>query len=54
MLTFAERLKKDKILDQADFDAMETEIKKIVTEAVEFADASPDPDLESLYQDVTV
>jgi len=41
-------------LTDADFTAMEQEIKATVQDAWDFADASPEPPLESLYEDVLV
>lgn len=38
----------------ADFAAMEAEVKTAVQDAWDFADASPEPPLESLYEDVLV
>ena len=48
----AEKLKEEKVLDQAKLDAMDAEIHAEVDEAVKFADESPDPDLSELYTDV--
>ena len=33
-------------------DAMEAEVRKIVDEAVKFADSSPHPEPEELYKDI--
>ena len=41
-------------MDDADFAAMEQEIKSVVQDAWDFADASPEPPLASLYEDVLV
>jgi pyruvate dehydrogenase E1 component alpha subunit len=48
----AEKLKEDKVIDQAALDAMDAEIHTDVEQAVKFADESPDPDLAELYNDV--
>jgi pyruvate dehydrogenase E1 component alpha subunit len=48
----AEKLKEEKVMDQAALDAMDAEIKAQVDEAVTFADESPDPDPAELYTDV--
>jgi pyruvate dehydrogenase E1 component alpha subunit len=50
----AEKLKEDKVIDQAALDAMDAEIHTEVEQAVKFADESPDPDLAELYNDVLV
>jgi pyruvate dehydrogenase E1 component alpha subunit len=43
-----QRLRQDGALDQAGYDALETEVKAEVDEAVKFADESPDPAPEEL------
>jgi pyruvate dehydrogenase E1 component alpha subunit len=48
----AEKVKEDKVIDQAALDAMDAEIHTEVEQAVKFADESPDPDLAELYNDV--
>jgi len=48
----AEKLKVEKVLDQARLDAMDAEIHADVDEAVKFADESPDPDPAELYTNV--
>jgi len=48
----AEKVKEDKVIDQAALDAMDAEIHTDVEQAVKFADESPDPDLAELYNDV--
>ncbi|MGH7417918.1 MAG: thiamine pyrophosphate-dependent enzyme, partial [Candidatus Rokuibacteriota bacterium] len=48
----AEKLKEEKVLDQAALDALDAEIHAQVDEAVKFADESPDPDPAELYTDV--
>ena len=48
----AEKLKEEKLIDQAALDAIDAEIRTEVDQAVKFADESPDPDLAELYNDV--
>ncbi|HEV8399959.1 MAG TPA: pyruvate dehydrogenase (acetyl-transferring) E1 component subunit alpha [Gemmatimonadales bacterium] len=48
----AEKLKEEKVIDQAALDAMDAEIHTEVDEAVKFADESPDPEVAELYNDV--
>jgi len=50
----ATKLKDDGVIDQATLDAMDAEIHAEVDEAVKFADESPDPDPDELYNDVLV
>ncbi|HEX5820758.1 MAG TPA: pyruvate dehydrogenase (acetyl-transferring) E1 component subunit alpha, partial [Solirubrobacterales bacterium] len=52
--TFAARLVKEKVLNAADVDSIREEADRIVTEAVEFADNSPEPPLDSLYDHLYV
>lgn len=52
--TFAARLVEEKVLTQKDVDEIREEADRIVTEAVEFADDSPEPDLASLYDHLYV
>jgi pyruvate dehydrogenase E1 component alpha subunit len=47
--TFARRLVDDKVLTKDEVEAIRDEADRIVVEAVEFADASPEPPLDSLY-----
>lgn len=42
------------VITDADYEAMEKEIKDICQDAWDFADASPEPPLESLHEDVLV
>jgi pyruvate dehydrogenase E1 component alpha subunit len=48
----AEKLKEEKVLNQAALDALDAEVHAEVDEAVKFADESPDPDSAELYTDV--
>ncbi len=48
----AEKLKEEKVIDQAALDALDAEVHAEVDEAVKFADESPDPDPAELYTDV--
>jgi pyruvate dehydrogenase E1 component alpha subunit len=41
-------------IDDAAYEKMDTEIKAIVEDALAFADASPEPPLEALFEDVLV
>ncbi len=50
--TFARELIQFGILTESDIEKMEEKIKEEVQEAVEFADASPQPPLEMLHQNV--
>jgi pyruvate dehydrogenase E1 component alpha subunit len=48
----ADKLKKEKVMDQAALDALDAAVHTEVAEAVQFADESPDPDPAELYTDV--
>jgi pyruvate dehydrogenase E1 component alpha subunit len=52
--TFAARLIKEKVLSADDVQAIREEAEKIVLGAVEFADNSPEPPLDSLYDHLYV
>jgi pyruvate dehydrogenase E1 component alpha subunit len=52
--TFAKRLTKDKVLAAKDVDQIREEADRTVTDAVEFADNSPEPPLDSLYDHLYV
>jgi pyruvate dehydrogenase E1 component alpha subunit len=52
ILTYAERLKEAGIIDDAAFEELDRRAIEVVDEAVRFADASPEPALESLYDNV--
>ena len=43
-----QRLRQDGAIDQAGYDALDTEVKALVDDAVKFADESPDPAPEEL------
>ncbi len=48
----ADKLKEEKLMDQAGLDEMDAAVHAEVDEAVKFADESPDPDPAELYTDV--
>jgi len=48
------KLQADKSLSDADLTAMEAEIAAVVQDSWDFADASPEPPLEALFEDVYV
>jgi pyruvate dehydrogenase E1 component alpha subunit len=50
--SFFGRLEADGVLDQKGLEALDAEIRRIVDDAVSFADASPEPPADTLYQDV--
>jgi pyruvate dehydrogenase E1 component alpha subunit len=52
--SFAARLVKEKVMSAADVDAIREEADRTVTDAVEFADNSPEPPLDSLYDHLYV
>ena len=52
--TFAARLIDEDVLSEDDVQAIRDEAEKTVMEAVQFADASPEPDLASLYDNLYV
>jgi pyruvate dehydrogenase E1 component, alpha subunit len=52
--SFARRLVKEKVLSDEDVQAIRDEADKTVTEAVDFADNSPEPPLDSLYDHLYV
>jgi len=51
---FRARMMENGELTDAEFAAMEQEIKATVQDSWDFADASPEPPLESLYEDILV
>jgi pyruvate dehydrogenase E1 component subunit alpha len=51
---FAKRLVKEKVLSAADVDEIREQADRTVTDAVEFADNSPEPPLDSLYDHLYV
>jgi pyruvate dehydrogenase E1 component alpha subunit len=51
---FAKRAKEEDLLSDKDVERMDEEATKRVDDAVEFADESPFPDLDSLYDDIYV
>ena len=50
--TFSERLKRQELLTQEEFDAMDAEIMAEVEDAIQFAEDSSAPDSEELFTDV--
>ncbi|TML37256.1 MAG: pyruvate dehydrogenase (acetyl-transferring) E1 component subunit alpha [Actinobacteria bacterium] len=54
ILNFRKRLADEGIVSEEDADALDEHAIKAVDEAVEFADASPFPDLAALYDDIYV
>ena len=52
--TFAERVVEEGVLDERGRRALDEEAIAAVDEAVKFADESPFPDLDSLYDDIYV
>jgi pyruvate dehydrogenase E1 component alpha subunit len=52
--SFARRLVDERVLTEADVEEIREEADRIVTEAAEFADASPEPELDSLYDHLYV
>jgi pyruvate dehydrogenase E1 component alpha subunit len=54
IINFGELLKKEAIFNDDKMKEMDDEIKKIVNEAIEYAEESEEPPLEDLYTDVIV
>ena len=52
--TFRKRLVDEGVLSEDEYEELDERTVKIVDEAVEFADKSPFPDLDSLYDDIYV
>jgi pyruvate dehydrogenase E1 component alpha subunit len=52
--TFAARLVSEKVLTPEEVEEIRAEAERIVLEAVEFAEASPEPQLDSLYDNLYV
>jgi pyruvate dehydrogenase E1 component alpha subunit len=50
--TFRERVTRENVLSDGEVDALDSEAQQLVNEAVEFADCSPFPELEALYDDL--
>jgi pyruvate dehydrogenase E1 component alpha subunit len=46
------KLEADRLLTAADFDAIQGEVDRVAEEAVRFADESPEPGLDALYENV--
>lgn len=54
LLLYKEDLLEGKVLKEEDFKKMDDKVKKVVAEAVEFSEKSPEPPLDSLYEDIYV
>ena len=52
--TFRKRLADEGLLSEEEFEKLDEQITKTVDESVEFADNSPFPDLDTLYDDIYV
>jgi pyruvate dehydrogenase E1 component alpha subunit len=52
--TFRKRLADEDVMSEDEFKELDERVTKVVDEAVEFADASPFPDLDTLYEDIYV
>jgi hypothetical protein len=52
--SFSKRLIEESALNEKDVEKLEAEAMETVDEAVQFADQSPFPDLDSLYDDIYV
>jgi pyruvate dehydrogenase E1 component alpha subunit len=52
--TFRKRLEDEGVLSEDDFAKLDEKVTKIVDESVEFADQSPFPELDTLYEDIYV
>ncbi|MGH2923790.1 MAG: pyruvate dehydrogenase (acetyl-transferring) E1 component subunit alpha [Solirubrobacterales bacterium] len=52
--TFAARLVDEDVIAENDLEGIREDAEKVVIEAVEFADASPEPELDSLYDHLYV
>ena len=52
--TFRKRLADEGVMSEDDFKELDERVTKVVDESVEFADASPFPDLDTLYDDIYV
>jgi pyruvate dehydrogenase E1 component alpha subunit len=54
IITFGERLRDEGIIKEGEAEEMDADVVKVVDDAVAFADASPFPAPESLYDDIYV
>jgi pyruvate dehydrogenase E1 component alpha subunit len=54
IITFAQRLEEEGVLSEGELDEIRSKAEERVLAAVEFADASPEPPLESLYDNLYV
>jgi pyruvate dehydrogenase E1 component alpha subunit len=49
---FFERLSARGLIDQQGLQEMDARVRQVVEDAIQFADASPEPSPEALYEDV--
>src|SRR3990170_1424384 len=52
IVTFRQKLEADGVIDEATFQALQQEVEEVVNEATRFAEESPKPPPEALYQHV--
>ncbi len=52
ILILKARMEEEKTLTDEQYSAMEAEIKKVVDESVRFAEESPEPEPQALYEDL--
>ena len=52
IVTFSKRLMDEKIASRGELDELEKEVEEIVDSAIKFADESPFPETDALYEDV--
>jgi pyruvate dehydrogenase E1 component alpha subunit len=52
LVIYERRLMQKGLLDHAQVEAMELELRKVMDEAVKFAEASPHPEASELYTDI--
>jgi pyruvate dehydrogenase E1 component alpha subunit len=52
--TFRARLADEGVMSEEDYEKLDEQVTKVVEESVEFADQSPFPDLDTLYEDIYV
>jgi pyruvate dehydrogenase E1 component alpha subunit len=54
IVTFTDRLVEEDVIAREDAEALDGQVQEVVEESVRFADASPFPELDTLYEDVYV